>query len=71
MEVSGQLHAPAALPLENDSASPVRRPYGTESHSGLCGKEKNPLTVVSNLNSSAFNYFGQNHSDWAVIMNGD
>lgn len=36
-----------------------RMSYGTKSHSGLCGKEKNTLMVVSNLYSSTFNYFGR------------
>jgi hypothetical protein len=42
MEVSGQLHAPAALPPEKETLVPLdRRLGGPQSHSGHGGEEKN------------------------------
>jgi hypothetical protein len=40
MEVSGQLHAPAALPPGEEPLIP-RRLGGPQSRSGRCGEEKN------------------------------
>jgi hypothetical protein len=42
MEVSGKLHAPAALPPEKESRYPLdRRLGGPQSRSGRGGEEKN------------------------------
>jgi hypothetical protein len=42
MEVSGQLHAPAALLKERDPGTPLdRRMGGPQSRSGRGGEEKN------------------------------
>jgi hypothetical protein len=42
MEVSGQLHTPAALPPGKEPLVPLdRRLGGPQSRSGLCGLEKN------------------------------
>jgi hypothetical protein len=42
MELSGKLHAPAALPPGKDPRYPLdRRPGGPQSRSGRGGKEKN------------------------------
>jgi hypothetical protein len=42
MEVSGQLHAPAALPQEKSSRYPLdKRLGGPQSRSGRAGEEKN------------------------------
>jgi hypothetical protein len=42
MEVSGQFHAPAALPQGKSPLYPLdRRLGGLESRSGRCGEEKN------------------------------
>jgi len=38
MEVSGQLHAPAALPPEKESLAPIG---GPQSQSGCSGEEEN------------------------------
>jgi hypothetical protein len=44
MEVSGQLHAPAALPPGKSPWYPLdRRLGGPQSHSGSGGEEKNSL----------------------------
>jgi hypothetical protein len=48
MEVSGQLHAPAALPLEKSPRFPLHRGLdGPQSRSGRGGEEKNPVLDVS------------------------
>jgi hypothetical protein len=42
MEVSGQLHSPAALPLAKEPWYPLDRRLGeSQSRSGRCGEEKN------------------------------
>jgi hypothetical protein len=42
MELSGQLHAPAALPPGKEPRYPLdRRPGGPHNRSGRCGEEKN------------------------------
>jgi hypothetical protein len=44
MEVSDQLHAPAALSPTKESRYPLdRRLGGPQSQSGRCGEEKNPF----------------------------
>jgi hypothetical protein len=51
MEVSGQLHAPAALPPGKDTRYPLdRRLGGPQSQSGRGGEEKNsqPLRIYIN-----------------------
>jgi hypothetical protein len=42
MKVSGEIHAPAALPLRRETPIPLdRRLGGTQSWFGSCGVEKN------------------------------
>jgi len=49
MEVSGQLHAPAALPLEKEPPYPLDRRLGRpQSWSGCNGEEKKSLLLPAN-----------------------
>jgi hypothetical protein len=41
MEVSGQLHVPAALPREKEPLVPITRLSGPQNRYGRCGEEKN------------------------------
>jgi hypothetical protein len=42
MEVSGQIHAPAALPLGKEPPVPLDRLGGLQNRSGTSGEETNP-----------------------------
>jgi hypothetical protein len=47
MEVSGQLHGPATLPLEKEPQVPLdRRLGGPQSQFGRCGEERNLLPLL-------------------------
>jgi hypothetical protein len=49
MEVSGQLHAPAAMPRgKNPRYSLYRRLGGPQNRSGHCGEDKSLLAPVGN-----------------------
>jgi hypothetical protein len=67
MEVSGQLHAPAALPPGKDPRYTLdRRLGGPQSRSGCCGEEKH-LAPARNPTSAVHPYARRDATDTAVI----
>jgi hypothetical protein len=68
MEVSGQLHAPAASPPRKSPWYPLdRRPGGPQSRSGRSDKGKNPNTRwESNPRTPIVQSVAQRYTDWAI-----
>jgi hypothetical protein len=68
MEVSGQLHAPAALPPGKSPWYPLdRRLGGPQSRSGYGGEEKNSQTPrESNPRTPIVQSVAQRYTDWVI-----
>jgi hypothetical protein len=66
MEVSGQLHAPAALPPEEMPRYQLDRRLGEpQSPSGRCGEEKSlaPVRIIT----LAVQPIARRYTDWAIL----
>jgi hypothetical protein len=70
MEVSGQLHAPAALLPGKEPCYPLdRRLGGPQSSSGRGGEEKNSQhSRESNPRTPIVQPVVQRYTDWAIIV---
>jgi hypothetical protein len=75
MELSGQLHAPATVPLKKEPQYPLdRRLGGPQSQSAHCGNEKNLLALPefeprpSNPSLYQLNYTGS-PADTETVVN--